>query len=721
MEYGTQHTGISTGVGGYEPAPSCNETERESYSDSVSNPFGEFYSVGIDETVGLKEKITDIHGADSEQVGFISELEDFLSDSDKYCQASHKYKTYVRNHINTPRNADHLVDEFVNSGYIMALERLRAPNSENDLDFYKDYAATHSMTVPQAVLFGPNGTARQAFSKWRIEELLRGQHRSNRKPENKQMAEAYDKAANNTYRLPEVKNKDGEQKQIDISDDKGKLPKGLEGQIVNAFNREPQLYYGRWYKGTKRLKGDLSYRIVEAIAAELLKKQKHYKSDGFIASESELEKVIEDANEAGQDAFLALYNHYDKNKRVLKYVWDKARKTLNDYAEILWQQRDNYREQIEAKGRKELPGTIYLNNGRYYWMPKHGEKAISLIPDKEKNKLPGSLIKNKPGGYFWWIPHLKFRRRMVPDGQKVATKDLKTAKKLQLQEWKKIQKYEPQLAEKLKGMRKWGTATKHKPTAVKIAKKYWNQMQKSEPQITARIMSDKRPETTKPEMDVVWPSWTEQKTRLALIENKPQMPIVYPEQGIRDEWEYGLHVPENLEAMVDKIKKVDWMVSDAMLVFDDNSPVAPRKIAVQSNGKEWTNEQEKNEKRLVTQGSTSIDRDTGRIRFTIYSPGYGSKRTLAEEVYHTVFGIIRETSPRTFRAIQAWHKKNIDNGSDPTLNISEAFSQAMAEEELGYNSSLPQSVVKHAQKVFSDESNVEPSTMEKVKSNLSVV
>ncbi len=42
----------------------------------------------------------------------------------------------------------------------------------------------------------------------------------------------------------------------------------------------------------------------------------------------------------------------------------------------------------------------------------------------------------------------------------------------------------------------------------------------------------------------------------------------------------------------------------------------------------------------------------------------------------------------------------------------------MAQEELGYNSGLPKSVVKHAKKVFSEKNNVNPPTMEKVKTNL---
>lgn len=260
MEYEAKYSGMFAGVEEYELDPFHKETEREISFNTLSNPVGEFYSVGIDQTTGLKKKIADVHRADSRQISFISELEDFLGDSDNYHQASQKFKTFVRHHIKTPRNVEYLIDEFVNSGYIMALERLRSPGSENDLDFYKDYATSHGTTLPQALLFGPNGTARQAFARWRIEELLRGQHRGNYKPENKQMAKIYDKAAISTRSLPEAKNKRRDIKQIDIASDKSKLPAGIESEIVKAFGRERQLYQRNWYKGTKRLSGDLPYR-----------------------------------------------------------------------------------------------------------------------------------------------------------------------------------------------------------------------------------------------------------------------------------------------------------------------------------------------------------------------------------------------------------------------------------------------------------------------------
>ena len=690
-----------------------------STTPATSRARNEYYSVGVENTPNLKEKITNVHGADSRQTRFVSELENLLGD-DKGCgQASQKFRTFVTRRMKTPQNADGLIDEFVNSGYITALERMRAPKSAKDLDYYEDYAANHDITLPEAVMFGPKGTAREAFAKWRLAESLKGQHRSDYRPENEQMAKLFDKAASNTYQLSEAKDKNGESEQIDVAADRTRLPAGIESEIAKAFGRERQLYQSSWYKGTKRLSGDLPYRIVEAMAIELLGKQNMHESDRRRMSGSRLERIIEEANETGRDAFLALYDQSGRNKGTVKRAWNKARGILNDYAENLWKQRDTYGRQIAQRVKRQLPGAVYLNNGRYYWLPKTGEKVLPLIPKKDRDKLPGSLYKNGPGGYFWWIPDHRFRRRMIPEGKKTATKDIKTAQKLQRLEWERIQQYEPQIAAELKSMRKWGVATKHKPTAVRLAKKLWSEMQDKDPQTATRIMFDRRPERTRPDADVVWPSWTEQKARLALIEDKPKMPIVHPKQDLRDEWKYGLRIPKSLEAMVDKIKKVDWLTRNAMLVFDDNSPAVSRDIVTQSNGDKWADSQDKEGKRYVAQGSTSLDKDTGRIRFAMYRPGHSSKRTLGEEVYHVVYKIIRESNPSTFKAIQTWHTKNVDNGGDPTLDTSEAFSKSMAAEELGHSSGLPRRVVTHARKIFSNRGDVSRSTIEKVKANWS--
>ena len=685
--------------------------------ESTAYQSDRHYSVGTDSKTCIKERIAEVHGHDSRQTRFIGELEKMLGDEKQYSQSTQKFKTYVRGHMNVPQNTDGLVDEFINSGYIAALERLRAPNSEDALDYYHNYATNHGMTLAQAVLFGPNGTAREAFKRWRRDESLRGQHRSNYRPQDEHMAKAYDNAPRNTRHLPEAKDGYGDIEQIAIADDKGKLPEGIESEIVKAFGRERQLYQSNWYKGVKRLSGDLPYRIIEAMAIELLAKQKNHESKRPNILPSKLEKIVEDANTKGKDAFAQLYDLHGNNRRALKYAWNDARRVLNNYAVKRWQQRENYSEHIAKKKEKDLPGTIYLNNGRYYWLPKKGEKPIALVPDKEKNRLPGSLMKNKPGGYFWWIPSHNFRRRMVPEGQRVATKDLKTAQTLQQQEWQRIQAQEPQLADELKSIRKWGVATRCKPTAVRIAKKLWSKMQREDPQTAARVMSDKRPEATKPDMDTVWPSWTEEKARLTHTDNEPQIPILYQQQDLRDEWEYGLRAPAGLEKTVDRIKRIDWLKKDAMLVFDDNSPRASKQIAIQSNGRDWTKQQEEQNKRYTVQGATSIDKDTGRFRIDIYKPGFNDKNVLTEEIYHIVFGIMRQARPAIYKSTQRWHNKRLNAEIDPTCTIEEAFAANMALEETGVQTSLPRSVVKYAKKVFSDKSSVDRSVVREVKAN----
>ncbi len=675
-----------------------------------SEPPKEFYSIGTDPETGLKDKIIQNHGHDSKQAHFVNELEDFLSNPDQYHQASQQFKNYVRQHTVIPKNTGYFLDGFINSGYIKALESISAPGSDKALCFYEQYARDNGTSLPEAFLFGPNGSARRALSDWKLEEALRGQHRGPQRPKCQEIEKIYDKAFHNTFQIPEYRNEKNQYTQIDLPSEIKNLPKGLEGTLNEVFYRSPQLYCGRWYKGIKRLKGDLPYEILETITIELLKKQGKCDSSYIIPDVSKLEQLIEKANHSGQNPFLSLYHQLDK--RTLKKKWKEARGLLNDYAVKLWKER---KPLGKIEKQKDFPGTIYLNHGRYYWLPKYGEKVVPLIPEKDKNRIPGGLYKNEPGGYFWWIPRLKFRRRMIPEGEKVATKDLKTAQMLQQKEWESIQENEPQLAKKLKNQRKWGTTTTHKPTAVKIAKKIWDRMQKNDPKTALRIATDHRPDSQKPDMDEVWPSWEEQTIRLKGMDYSPKLPIVYPKQRIHDEWKYGLRVPENLKPIVDKMKTVDWIARDTRLVFDDNKYPATKEMAIQSNGLDWTNEQEDKGTKYNIYGVTSLDYQTGRIQFKVYRPGYHSSETLAEEIYHIVYEMIRQEKPKTFAEIHKWHEKEIKSGIDPTLDLSERFSKAMAQEEMGYKQSLPRSVVKQAQKIFSENNTVSSGTLRNVK------
>jgi hypothetical protein len=306
---------------------------------------------------------------------------------------------------------------------------------------------------------------------------------------------------------------------------------------------------------------------------------------------------------------------------------------------------------------------------------------------------------------------------MVPEGHTAATKDMDTAIKLQKREWDNIKNNEPKLAEELMNMRSWGAATKHKPTAVKVAKKLWSKIQQEEPLRAQRIMSDKRPETSRPDIDTVWPSWTDEKARLALMDNKYTMPIVYQRQDIHDEWQYGLRAPSGLEKTLDKIKEVDWLKKYAMLVFDDNAPAASKQIAVQSNGRNWADLQERLDNKYTIQGSTSIDKDTGRFRIDIYQPGFNDKNVLTEEIYHIVYGIIGKSNPQVYDSTQKWYDNQLKNGDDPTRTIEESFASNMALEENGSKTSLPRNVVKYAKMIFSDKSCVDDSVIKEVKSS----
>jgi hypothetical protein len=208
-----------------------------------------------------------------------------------------------------------------------------------------------------------------------------------------------------------------------------------------------------------------------------------------------------------------------------------------------------------------------------------------------------------------------------------------------------------------------------------------------------------------PKMDKVWPTWTEEKARLALMDEHPRMPVIG--QSTKT---------EPLKPFVKRMQRVDWIVESCMLVFDDNSPLALQDVAVQSRGEKWYAEIKKLNGRPVIQGSASIDSDTGRIRITVYDPGFSQSRVLTEEVYHIVFEIIRHASPRTFASIRKWYVNRLKHGLDPTLYIHEAFTDLMVqEEEIPGSTNLPRHVVKYAQRVFSTTNTVPDSAIETIK------
>ena len=224
-----------------------------------------------------------------------------------------------------------------------------------------------------------------------------------------------------------------------------------------------------------------------------------------------------------------------------------------------------------------------------------------------------------------------------------------------------------------------------------------------------------------PDIDKIWPTWRQEKARLALMRERPRMPIVYQQQDTHEERKFGLRPPEAMRELVERMKGINWIVEHCILVFDDHWPAASPFIAIQSRGRRWYKEISDRGQRFVIQGCTLIDKDAGRIRITIYRPGFGEPRVLAEEIYHVVFRIARKVNRKMHEAIQRWHKGRLKNGGDPTVCLDEAFSKAMALEESGVATDLPRSTVKDAKKTCSVTSSVSDTLMEGVKANWSML
>jgi len=477
--------------------------------------------------------------------------------------------------------------------------------------------------------------------------------------------------------------------------------------------------------------------------------------------------IIEEANKKGIDPFYSVYKKLFANKDRLRPFWNRARKLLYDYSVSFWETKNQLwlaeGKREPAKGivfraknvavpkskKNKVPGTIYLNNGGYYWCVARKMKPRPLIDPESKPEIPGSFLYQN-GRYYWHVPRWVKRQRLVPEGEIFSTKDKATAFRIAKKLWNQIKENDPELATNIrKHTRVNGMATKDRAVAEKVAAMMWKQIQKTKPRLAAKILQDNRPRSkdkwyaqivaerkhkfigsfkTKaeaeaayikefekiwgyppgynvqciPKIDKVWPTWTEEKARLSLMDEHPRMPVIGKSA-------------ELLKPMISQMQKVDWLVNNCIVVLDDNCPVASKEVAMQSRGEKWYAEIKKQGKRAVIKGSASIDKDTGRVRITVYGQGLSESRVLTEEIYHVVFEIIRHASPKTFASIKKWYSNRLKHGLDPTWLIHEAFAELMVQEgEFPESTDLPCKVVNYAQRVFSDRNIVPKWTMKKV-------
>lgn len=750
-----------------EEKQNAEKTEEGHPIESENTIRNTIYSVGIDQRLNLKGQIAQVHGANSEVMNTVKELDEFLSSPDSEQYALAMFTSKVRRRIRNPQMSEEVALAMVNEGYIETLRRLSQKQASTTISFAREYAQNHGMTLPGALLFGYNGSACYALVDWMVQEKAHGMHRHGRQPHplfSEETNEAW-KTAGKTRNWPEIVDGKGKKDTYDVAEDDGKLPIGVVNKLRELWRANPVL---RYYTGTNRLSGEIPYQIVEDVMDMMIRcrflpmsKTQRYQYD----------QIIEDANKKGIDSFLAVYRNLFSDKDQLKPYWDKARKWLYDYSMLLWETQNEVwlaeGKRIPAKGvvykpakttgkkpvpKKKIPGTIFLNNGRYYWVVARKMNPKPLIDPKSKPKIPGSFLVDS-GRYYWYVPKWIKRKRLVPKGEKFSTKDRAIAERIALRMWNKIKKEYPKLAASiLERTRCQGLATKDKTIAEKVAARMWRQIKRNQPDLATKIMTDNRPKAKDhwiaqivvnrkhrcigtygtqaeaeaayaaefkktfgyppgynvqciPKIDKVWPTWTEEKARLALMDESPKMPVIGQSTDA-----------DTLKPIVERMQKVDWLVENCILVFDDNSPVALPDIAIQSRGQRWYAEIKKQGKRPVIKGSASIDRDTGRIRVTVYGQSFSESQVLTEEIYHIIFEIIRHTNPKNFESIKKWYSNRVKKGFDPTWHIHEAFAELMVQEEESPNSTdLPRRVVNYAQKAFSATNTVPETVMEKIK------
>ena len=759
------------------------KSKKETSSEVSTNEHcikNTLYSVGVDQTPNLRERIAEVHGPESVVMKAVDELDDYVSNPETrkdpwYWNFFRRVKSgmsalypHAEDYVRTSM-AREFMDDLFNGGYIRALQSLAVESGPSHARFARDYANDYGVSIGAALLFGPRGAALAELVHFLAAEKVHGMHRNGTSPHPRWSEETTNiwHKAERIKNWPSLESRKGKEVPLDVVEERETLPDGLVDPIRDIWRRNRAL---RNYLGTNRLSGDLPYQIIEDVLDVLVRKRFSPLDN---TQKARYNQIVERANAQGVDSFYAAYQSLFVNKDRWRTLWNKARKLLHGYSMLLWESQNELLlaqgDRVPASGvvyrparstaskskKKGVPGTIYRNRGGYYWTVARKMKPRPLIDPESKPKVPGSFTVHN-GRYYWSIPGWIKRRGLIPEGERFSTKDKDVALRIAKKQWAQIQRDDPELAANVRKHTRFnGTATKDRAAAERVAAKMWRDIQKNDPGLATKLSTDLRPKAVDhwyayiavnrnkrfigsfktraeaqaayarefekahgyppgynvqciPRIDKVWPTWTEEKARLALMNEHPRMPVIGQSTKA-----------EPLKPLMKRMQRVDWVIENCMLIFDDNSPSASQDVAVQSRGEKWCAEIKKQGKRPVIQGSASIDNDTGRIRITVYGPGFNQKRVLAEEVYHIVFEIIRHASPKTFASIRKWYANRLNHRLDPTLYLHEAFADLMVQEEESSGSTdLPRHVVNYAQRVFSAKNTVPSSAIERIKAGV---
>jgi hypothetical protein len=732
-----------------------------------------YYSVGVSQTGNLKERIAELHGTDSLAARAVPELERFLTTPE--FRQTRWYRAFYRkvltgmsildSHVNRAaqfKMAQEYIDDLVHGGYLRTLQSLAVPSGLKHVSFAQECADSYGVSLSEVLIFGPRGGAIRELLQFVAAEKAHGVHRPDicHNPHLSDQSQKCWHNAEKTRRWPIAVNAEGEETPLDPSEEQSHLSEEVIDKLQSLWRRNPAL---RDYTGAQRLSGDIPYQIIEDAVDVLIQRDSSPLNPFERAMYGQ---IVESANRQGIDPFYAAYDAL--LTAALQQCWNQARRWLHDYSMVLWETQ-NQLWLIEGKRsaaggvvyrpakamapepkNKAVPGTLYLNNGRYWWVVARKMKPRPLIDPKSKKKVPGTIFQ-QGGRYYWVISGVLGRQRLVPKGEKFSTDDRATAEKIAYQKWQQLRKDDPSLAAYILSRRQaQGLATKDRALAEKIAARLWRQIQRDDPQLAAKILQDNRPKgkdhwyaqlvvegkhrcigsyTSRgearaaytrefedsfgyppgynvqcmPKLDKVWPSWHEEEARLRRMAERPRMPVICPSDDM-----------ESLAPMIQKMQKVDWLVGHVAVVFDDDSPVASPDIAIQSRGTAWYEQARSQGRHLVVCGCAYIDADTRRIRITIHRPGFTNRQVLLEEIYHIGLKILFYGSPRLFAAIQRWYRGQLAQGEDPTLSLADRFASTMAAEETGVRTTLPPGVVRSAQRLLSPTNHVPASILQKL-------
>jgi hypothetical protein len=732
-----------------------------------------YYSIDVSRDGNLKERIADLHGRHSLAARAVPQLERFLGTPE--CRQTRWYRAFYRKvltgmsilHPHAPitaeaRMAQEYIDDLVHGGYLRVLQSLAVPSGRTYVSFAQEYAGSCGASLGEVLLFGPRGGAVAELVHFVAAEKAHGIHRPGTSA-NSHLSDQTQECWHNAERArswPSIVNAQGEETPVDPFCERSHLLEEAIDKLQSLWRRNPAL---RDYAGIQRLCGDTPYQIIEDAVDVLIRKDSSPLSQAERVSYTQ---IVEKANQQGIDPFHAAHKALPAN--TLERCWNLARQWLYDYSLVLWETQNELwlaegkrapasgvvykpaKAAAPAPANKAVPGTIYLNNGRYWWVVARKMKPRPLIDPKSKKKVPGTIFQDD-GRYYWVISGVLGRQRLIPEGEKFSTDNKATAEKIAYQKWQQLRKDSPALATHVLSRRQaQGLATKDRTLAEKIAIRLWRQIQRDDPELAAKILQDHRPKaqdhwlarlvvegkhrcigryTSKsqaraaytrefeaafgcppgynvqcmPKMDRVWPSWQEEAARLKRMAEHPRMPVVRSSDDA-----------EPLMPMIRKMQKIDWLAGHIMVVFDDDAPVAWPDAAIQSRGVAWYEQARSQGKHLVVCGCACVDPNTRRIRITLYRPGFATRRVLMEEIYHIGLKILFYKSPRLFAAIRRWYQDQLAQGKDTTLSLADRFALMMAREQTGVRTDLPSTIVESARKLLCPTSHVSASIMQQV-------